>query len=289
MKILTLNTHSIIEQNYEYKLTKFVEMITDVSPILFTLQEVNQSMSMPSAGDAFQTGYVACRECSAEGSDGRECEVTIRTDNHAYRVAKMLQEAGLHYQWTWVPAKVGYGVYDEGLAVFSKTGIEDTHQFHISASRDYNYWKTRKMLGICTNDMWFYSVHMGWWDDTEEPFQKQWDRVMEQLKDRQQLRFVMGDFNSQADRKNEGYDYVLRSGWLDTWQLAGEKDDGITVGGVIDGWKDKGSGALARKEQGMRIDYIFCNKEISVKSSEVVFNGENYTVVSDHYGVLVEI
>ena len=272
MKILTLNTHSIIEKNYEEKLVNFVEMIKEELPDVFALQEVNQSMAMPEIGDASAVGYIVCKEC----------EVTIRTDNHAYRVAEMLLASGMKYQWTWVPAKVGYGIYDEGIAIFSKTTIEETQQFYISQSEDYNNWKTRKVLGICTNDVWFYSVHMGWWNDEEEPLAKQWDIVVEQLKERTQICFVMGDFNSPADKKQEGYEYVVRSGWNDTWQMAKLKDDGITVGGNIDGWTDK----MDQKE--MRIDYIFCNKEISVESSNVVFNGKNYPVVSDHYGVLVE-
>ena len=273
MKILTLNTHSIIEKNYEEKLVKFVEMIKEELPDVFALQEVNQSITMPETGDASAVGYIACLDC----------EVTIRTDNHAYRVAKMLHALGVEYQWTWVPAKVGYGIYDEGIAVFSKRTIEDICQFHISKSEDYNNWKTRKMLGIYTNDMWFYSVHMGWWKDEEEPFAKQWDAVVKQLKERTQTCFVMGDFNSPANKKQEGYEYVIQSGWNDTWLMAKKKDEGITVGGNIDGWNDK-----ANQEE-MRIDYIFCNKEILVESSEVVFNGKNYPIVSDHYGVVIEI
>lgn len=274
MKILTLNTHSIMEENYEEKLITFVEMLKKEGLSIFALQEVNQSSAMPEAEELSETGYVVCKGC----------EVVIRTDNHAYRVAKMLREAGLRYQWTWVPAKIGYDIYDEGIAVFSRTVIEDTDQFYISESIDYNNWKTRKILGICTRGMWFYSVHMGWWNDEEEPFLKQWNKVAEHLKNQNHICLIMGDFNSPADKKQEGYDYVIHSGWLDTWQMAKEKDAGITVGGVIDGWKE----SLVSKEQGMRIDYIFCNKEIGVKSSKVVFNGKNYPIVSDHYGVLIE-
>lgn len=279
MKILTLNTHSIMEINYEEKLLKFVEVVKEVSPDLFALQEVNQSLAMPEALDAPETGYVVCKDC----------RMAVREDNHAYRVAKLLQAAGAQYYWTWLPIKIGYGIMDEGVAVFSKTRIEDTEQFFISSSRNYCNWKTRKLLGVYSNDMWFYSVHMGWWDDEEEPFKKQWDRAAELLKQKQQTCFVMGDFNSPAGKQAEGYDYVCRSGWLDTWQIAEKKDAGITVGGVIDGWRDKENVTSGQSKPGMRIDYIFCNRKVPVKSSQVVFNGVNYDVVSDHYGVLVEI
>ena len=95
--------------------------------------------------------------------------------------------------------------------------------------------------------------------------------------------FCYGRLNSPANKKQEGYEYVIQSGWNDTWLMAKKKDEGITVGGNIDGWNDK-----ANQEE-MRIDYIFCNKEILVESSEVVFNGKNYPIVSDHYGVVIEI
>lgn len=290
MKILTLNTHSIMEANYEEKLIKFVEALKEISPDLFALQEVNQSQVLPETGTAPDTDYVACSPCaSGSMAGGSKQNVPVRTDNHAYRVAKLLQEAGMQYYWTWLPIKIGYGIMDEGMAIFSKTKIENTDQFFISSSRNYCNWKTRKLLGVHTDGMWFYSVHMGWWDDEEEPFARQWDRVTAELGAISQTCFIMGDFNSPADKQKEGYDYVCESGWLDTWQMAEKKDTGITVGGVIDGWRDKSIDATGQKEIGMRIDYIFCNQEITVKSSQVVFNGVNYDVVSDHYGVLVEI
>lgn len=279
MKILTLNTHSLIEECYEEKLISFVEMLKIEQPDVIALQEVNQSLSMPKAQDVCATGYVACPDC----------DVVVRMDNHAYRVAKLLLDAGLLYQWTWVSSKVGYDVYDEGIAIFSKCAIVNMEQFYISTIQDYNNWKSRKILGICTGNMWFYSVHMGWWDDEEEPFAKQWDVFLQRLKNREQTCFVMGDFNSPADKQNEGYDYVMRSGWMDTWKAAKDKDIGVTVGSVIDGWKDKVHADSMSEQRGMRIDFIFCSKAIPVESSKVVCNDVNYPVVSDHYGVLVEI
>ena len=63
--------------------------------------------------------------------------------------------------------------------------------------------------------------------------------------------------------------------------MAEKKDDGITVEKNIDGWKDS--------KNEMRIDYIFTNKEIKVKESKVIFNGKNYPIVSDHFGIEVEV
>ena len=47
MKIITLNTHSIIEQDYERKLSDFADMIKIEKPDVFALQEVNQSIDKP--------------------------------------------------------------------------------------------------------------------------------------------------------------------------------------------------------------------------------------------------
>ena len=49
--------------------------------------------------------------------------VLLKADNHAAAVAKMLEARGVHYYWSWLPAKVGYDIYDEGAAVFSRAPI----------------------------------------------------------------------------------------------------------------------------------------------------------------------
>ena len=44
---------------------------------------------------------------------------------------------------------------------------------------------------------------------------------------RRPLAFLLGDFNSEADVRGEGYDLILRSGWQDTYRLARQRDDGV--------------------------------------------------------------
>ena len=277
MKLITLNTHSLAEPDYGRKLLSFARLIENEQPDIIAMQEVNQTISRPEAGGAEKLGYIPC------GED----EGLLRSDNHALALAGLLKEAGCSYEWTWTPAKIGYEIYEEGLAVFSRQPIEDTRQFFISRSHDFNNWKTRKMAGIKSGGMWFYSVHMGWWEDSEEPFSSQWDRAVEGIKaleDTKNPVWVMGDFNSPAGVFGEGWDYVRASGWKDTYELAEKKDNGITVGKVIDGWKERLSGT-----DGMRIDYIFCDRQVSVDKSEVICNDKNYEVVSDHYGVMITV
>ena len=49
MKLLTLNTHSLIEENYEQKFKIFVEEIYKEHPDIIALQEINQSADYPLA------------------------------------------------------------------------------------------------------------------------------------------------------------------------------------------------------------------------------------------------
>ena len=270
--MLTLNTHSLIEQNYEEKLVYFVNAIVKYEPDIIALQEVNQTADESSLSDKFLTGYTQCQSA-----------IPLKKDNHAYRVVKLLLEKNINYYWTWLPIKNGYDKYDEGLAILSKKEILETDTVLVSCINDYNNWKTRKILGIYSGDEWFYSVHLGWWDDKSDPFSDQWSRLSKHLTGKENV-WLMGDFNNCAEIRNEGYDLIKNSGWQDTFEIAREKDDGITVGTVIDGWKDKITGT-----NGMRIDFIWTNSENRIERTNVIFNGKNEPVISDHYGVMITV
>ncbi len=281
MKIITINTHSLEEPDYERKLHEFAGVILTEQPDVFAMQEVNQSVNAEPAYEAELAGYTRCGDFSGP----------VRRDNHGARLAALLAREGVCYHWAWVPAKLGYGKYDEGLAIFSRRPVIQVDSFRISRSEDYKNWKTRRILGIQTADGWFYTAHMGWWDDEEEPFREQWERLGEHLEDKKnQPVWLMGDFNSIDIISGEGYDLVSGSGWKDTYCLAQEKDQGITVGKVIDGWRERLSEEkLSQCPDGMRIDYIWCSRKLPVCSSHVICNGERYPVVSDHYGVMIVV
>ena len=132
---------------------------------------------------------------------------------------------------------------------------------------------------------WFYSVHLGWWDDEQEPFRQQWtvlERKLAQKKKHGPVWFL-GDFNAPAEIRGEGYDYVTASGWHDTYLLADQKEGCATVRGIIDGWHTK-----PNTMDGLRIDQIWCNKPQSITHSQVVFDGINGPIISDHFGLMVE-
>lgn len=279
MKLVTINTHSLIEDNYPQKLEQFVDFICREQPDLIAMQEVNQSID----ADCYNNPLVGYSPVSDKMPE-------IREDNHALQAAVRIHAHRLPYYWTWLPVKIGFDKYDEGMAIFSKTPITDIDCFYISAFKDYDYWKTRQVLGVKIADSkdWFYTVHMGWWDDKEDPFPAQWERFTKHLSTKKHSynTWLLGDFNSPAEVRSEGYDLIKKSGFHDTYHLAAKKDGGITVEGVIDGWRDKIQNPETAK--GMRIDHIWSEKPCSVRSSLVVFNGQNAPVISDHFGVMIE-
>ena len=283
MKLMTLNTHSLVESSYEEKKEKFIETLIAEQPDVVALQEVNQTASAGEIPDVMLAGYKRCMDFG----------LPVREDNHAKEVVEALREKGVYYYWTWLSAKIGYGKYDEGMALLSKKPIARVQQFLTSKTDDYENWKTRRILGIQPEGSsdWFFTVHMGWWNDEEEPFVDQWKCIQETLKDpkyREGTIWLMGDFNSQDDVRGEGYDLVLKSGWKDTYLLAEEKDDGITVAEEIDGWREADGRSKAAKNE-KRLDYIFCNTQEEVRTSNVICNGKNAPVVSDHYGVVITV
>ena len=148
MKILTLNTHSLAEENATEKMELFAGILEKEQPEVMAFQEVNQTMAEPFINEKEVSGYQP-----VNGHEGK-----MRRDNYGASLAEALRKKGLSYYWTWIPVKVGYDKYDEGLAIFSKSPILSSCVFNLSASDDYYNWKTRKTLGIHTEKGWFFII-----------------------------------------------------------------------------------------------------------------------------------
>ena len=258
MKLLTINTHSHIEKDYDRKCDIFVDAVLRHRPDVIAMQEVNQSIKAPiiSLGKSF----------------------AIREDNHAIRIARMLYDCGIKYNCFWYGIKNAYEIYQEGIALLTLQAVSKTDTFRLSRTDDCSNWKTRYALGVKIDNDWFYSVHMGRFDDKAEPFGEQFDRITRRV-DKPERFWLMGDFNC-PDTCDE-YNNIQKSGWQDTYNMAQKKDSGKTALGNIDGWQNE-------KADRMRIDYIFTNHKIDIKSSKTIFNGENEDIISDHYGVIIE-
>lgn len=276
MKLLTLNAHSLQGEDASRHLEDFIQGILRIRPDLIALQEANQPRAAAPMDYQGRQGYVQVPS-----------GIPLRRDNYAGTVARRLLAAGVSCFWCWLPVKLGYEKYDEGLALLSlRAPIAQTHTLLLSAKDDYQDWRTRKALGVHLENSgdWFYSVHLGWWEDTD-PFAAQWARLEAGIKEKRGRVWLLGDFNSPAHVRDQGFDLVKSSGWQDTYQLAEARDGGETVRGVIDGWRERPAGD---GWEGMRIDYIWCSQTPKVSRSWVVFDGEKYPVVSDHLGILVE-
>lgn len=275
MKLLTLNTNSLVQQNSDEKLAVLCETIAQGSYDVIALQEINQMRGAADVSLANLEEYVPCQD-----------RVPVKSDNYALSIIEALRASGQDWEWTWLPTHVGWDKYDEGIALLTRHPIRKTNAFFLSGSHDYANPKTRMALGIQTEfngkREWYYTVHFGRWDDNFEPFRAQWDRFLQNAGDTAAPVYVMGDFNNDAGVAQQGYDYILASSNLyDSYTQAEYHDSGITVGDYIFGWSEKDH----PKE--MRIDFIFTNTDLPVLSSEIVFNGKNRAVVSDHFGLEV--
>lgn len=257
MKLLTLNCHSWQEKNQLEKIKYLAKTIVEEKYDVIALQEVSQKLN-----------------------DGKG----ITKENYVSVLLDELKMLGNEeYDYFWDMSHIGYDIYEEGLAILTKHKISNKESFFITNGTDIKNYKTRKIVKadiVIQDEVYtFLSCHLGWWHDEDEPFKDQVSSLMNKL-NKDKKTFLMGDFNNNAFVSNEGYDYLLSQGLYDTYKLAKEKDNGITVPGKIDGWSN------CSEEK--RLDLIFTNfKDVDVKTSKVIFNGSNKKVVSDHYGVEV--
>lgn len=99
MKLMTLNTHSLVESSYEEKKEKFIETLIAEQPDVVALQEVNQTASAGIIPDVMLAGYKRCMDFG----------LPVREDNHAKEVVEALREKDVYYYWTWLSAKSDMG------------------------------------------------------------------------------------------------------------------------------------------------------------------------------------
>ncbi|MGT2930451.1 endonuclease/exonuclease/phosphatase family protein [Streptococcus dentasini] len=261
MKLLTLNVHAWLEENQEMKLKYLADTIAERDYDIIALQEVNQSISAP------------------------RVEGELRKDNYGLILLELLRERGVtNYAYHWSTSHIGYDIYDEGLAFLTKYKVLAVEDFYTSKSQDIHTINARKIiklnLEIEGQPVEVYSCHMNLPTSQSENQEDNLRRLVS-YSDFAGLKIFMGDFNTDAISSPLAYQKILDKGLLDTYHLAKEKDDGITVSKSIDGW--------AEQAQEKRLDYIFITQRRPVLSSQVIFNNRHGNVVSDHFGVEVII
>lgn len=261
MRIITLNTHSKPDENCDKYISIIAKAVTELKPAVICLQEVNQTITKKIVQKPFIHNSYPLKE-----------------DNYGLRIKDLIEKNGMQCEYLWYGFKKAYSRYEEGIGIISLSPVVSSGAFYISNSRDRDNYKTRAVLGLKTENCNFYSVHTGRWDDIEEPFYKQWVKLNNKTESIENS-WLCGDFN--CPYGGEGYDAIINNGWRDCYTASEYKDEGYTVCEAIDGWKEN-----SRK---MRIDYIFTNSNVKIKSCKTIFDGKLFPVVSDHFGVMAEI
>ncbi|MDR1606511.1 MAG: endonuclease/exonuclease/phosphatase family protein [Streptococcaceae bacterium] len=264
MKLLTLNTHSYMETDFEVKLYQLVKMLVQTRPDIISLQEVNQTLTA-----ATLTPDDFYQPITNEPP-------LIKSDNFAYRLTSELRSQGLAYYWTYATSHIGYDRFDEGVAILSRVPFDSVKSVLVSENDRYVDYHRRQILQAEISGVQVYAVHYSWW---QEGFASEWQRTLENF-DQKKTQFLLGDFNNDAAVRNEGYELVRTATLQDAFLEAQIEIGEFTVKKAIDGW--------GKDSSNKRIDYIFISQG-TVNRYEVVFDGDNYPIVSDHFGVLVEV
>lgn len=242
IRILTLNLHCFAEKEIIEKQRRIAEAIISNKIDLVFLQEVAQTRGE-----------------------------LINPDNYGLKIVELLKSEGLDYYFYYEGFKRSFDIYEEGLGFISKYPLSSQQTRFISNINDYENWKTRKILE-CNLDFFgkkirIATTHFGWSDELEV-FEKQFDKATEAF-DLNTLTILAGDFN--ITPKSKEYNYILDRGWLD---LSRDNTEFYL--------EPTFKGDQTTKDSQVRLDYIMANKQLTVISKKILFNG-NY--VSDHFGL----
>ncbi|WP_421445002.1 endonuclease/exonuclease/phosphatase family protein [Streptococcus suis] len=261
MKLLTINVHAWLEERQDEKLDVLAQTIAEKAYDVIALQEVNQLI----------TADLVTKD--------------LKADNYGLILLEKLRALGqFDYSYYWSNSHIGYDKYEEGIAFLTKLPVYEVDPFYCSQNKSVDSILSRKIMGLTVfyQDQLIdlYSCHINLPGSEEEDQLDNIHTIVERTGNRR-FKILMGDFNTDAFSDREAYEAITELGLYDSYNLAMEKDQGITVEKAIDGW--------AGHNQEKRLDYIFLNQKKEVLSSLVIFNGENRPIISDHFGVEVEI
>lgn len=267
MKVMTLNTHSWMEENPLNKLSEIATWIANQEIEIIALQEINQLISTP---------IVEPDDYFCPLAD----QVAIHEDNFAYLLVEELAKLGVHYYWSWTYAHIGYDIYEEGLAILAKSPLQAS-AFIASIEKDPHKLARKQILAQLNSSLGTLTVlsgHYSW--AGVDGFDYEWQQTVERLKEQTTPLLLMGDFNNPANTRE--HQMILDSPLQlkDAFLASSNKEGEHTVVKAIDGWSEN--------TQKLRIDYVFLDKMFHVKQYKVIFDGKKQPMVSDHAGLLVE-
>lgn len=267
-KCLTLNAHSWLEDIPLKRLFDIAEHILEMSYDIVCLQEINQLRTSPIATNL--QDYIPIAHTPP-----------IHKDNYALHLVNYLRSHGCHYYWSWAYNHIGYENFHEGVVILSKTPFK-AQDILVSDFDDENNFHTRRVLVAQVEldglPVTVTNLHLSW---EGRGFETEWRRLEKRLQKFPTPLLVMGDFN--APTKGSGYRLILESplDLHDCHETATHSQGDHTIVADIDGWEGN--------EEALKVDHIFASKELEVKTSIVSFDGGNAPVVSDHYGIAVEV
>lgn len=273
MNLLTINTHSWLEEEPLKKLEEIAKVILSSESEIIALQEVNQKVASKKVPLEQLTTFCPIAT-----------QTPIHEDNFAYLIVQYLAEKGQHYYWSWEMSHIGYAIYEEGNALLSKCPLT-SEALLISESQEPTNYRTRKILVAETESskgtLTVVSGHFSWWETPCTGFAYEWLQLEKYLATGQQPLVILGDLNNPVG--TTGYQLVENS-YLpiqDAFVVAEETSGEATVEKKIDGWEEN--------EAALRIDYAFVPKQWHVRKYEVIFDGRKTPIVSDHFGLLIQL
>lgn len=239
--------------------------IAELRPDVVLLQEVGQHVDAPIVG-------------SRKGE-------TIRADNAALLIADALQhDHGLQHQWLWFMAHIGFGEWEEGVALLTPHPIAGAEGWFVSGEGSQQRWNARRLLVAevrpePARHITCASAHLSWWEDPDEPFAPQFNRAHAIVRRRTEDAILAGDFNVRDD--GPGYRHMMAQGdWTDAHAAAVAPAPPVgTFPGDIAGWSGQGAG---------RIDYVLSRgPHLRPRAARTLFDTQE-SRVSDHFGLLVD-
>jgi maltose 6'-phosphate phosphatase len=223
-------------------------------------------------------------------ADSAAVEFGASDSNMVHQILSRLGDRHYYHTMDW--SHYGWDVWLEGSAILSKypLGLTESRFISTPANNARDSWKSRNvpmaMIDVPElGSIAVFSVHAGWWDDSEEPFQAQYQRLLRwaaEVTKPASATILCGDFNVAA--ASPGYAFMTQgTGYADQYALA--NPDGMldaTIGSGADGWETGGVGR--------RIDYILMNEDSPLEASRArhVFTDKYLGRVSDHVGVYAE-
>lgn len=268
MKLLTVNTHSWLEDHQDEKFFTLVETILQEDYDVICLQEVNQLMT--------SQGIVDPELYQALPSSPQ-----IHEDNYAYRLCQELASRGVPYYWSWAYNHIGYNRYHEGVALLSKISMRSRELLVSDVDAETDYHTRRLLLAdlqVKDKVITVANLHLSWFG---KGFEGEWAKVEEELLKIAHPLILMGDFNNPTDL--EGYQLILSSSLKlqDSHKIAEQIYGNHTIQADIDGWEGN--------QQNFKVDHAFLSPDFQVIKSQIIFDGDNQPIISDHFGLEIEI